>query len=231
MAEPIGATASIVGLISTAITLVEQVQNARKCVKGRPKVMRNVAKQLKDLSQSLALVKEEKRIQTPCVKGQVKAVIEVAEELKKYFHDLESRQKRDPILAFFHALKAGNSEEKELDNILARLGSAKDELLFRISVTNVGLVGNIDDGFRVVRDVLTETNDHVKKLVARDLELMDCVRGRQTEEDGTVLLDSNDEEKLNLHDQESLLVWQMISVSGMPANRPAGSNTTLCNSS
>jgi hypothetical protein len=49
--------------------------------------------------------------------------------------------------------------------------------------------------------------------------------------DGTVLLDSNDEEKLNLHDQESLLVWQMISVSGMPANRPAGSNTTLCNSS
>lgn len=162
--------------------MVEQVQNARKCVKGRPKQMRYVAKQLEGVSESLTLVKEEKRLQTPGVERQVNAVIEVAEDLKEHFHDLQLQQKRYPILAFLHALKIGNDEEKGLESILVRLDRTRDDLILQICITHVGLVGNIEDGFRVVRDVLTETNNHVKRLVARNLTLMDRVGNRPTEE-------------------------------------------------
>jgi len=98
-----------------------------------------------------------------------------------------------------HALKSGDREDRELWEILDRFDRAKAELVLRISVARVGLVGNLQDGFRVTFDVLTETNDKAKQVLGINLALMDRLRDRALQQtDGMIRLDASDAEELGL---------------------------------
>lgn len=204
MGDPLGTTASIAGLIGITITLIQQIQNARDNMKGASKTLKNVSKRLEALVQSLCLVKEEERLQTPSVKQQVSVIIEVAQELKDFFERLRAERTKKVALRFIHALTSGDKDDKQLGEILNRLDGARDELILRISVTLVGLVGNLKDGFRVAYDVLIETNNKVTKILGRNLVLADRLKGRSLQEtDGTVSLDKADIESLGLADPQA----------------------------
>jgi len=82
-------------------------------------------------------------------------------------------KQRKAISHFFHALKSGDKDDRELEGILKRLDRSRDELVRRISVAQVGLVGNLKDGFRVAFDVLMETNKKVKEVLGTNLVLVD----------------------------------------------------------
>jgi hypothetical protein len=174
----IGTAASVVALVGTAFTLIQQVQSAREKIKGASKTLDNVSKQLEGLVGSLNLVKEEERLQTAAVGQQVTAIIIVAEELKSLFDRLAAEQQKKAISQFFHALKSGDKDDRELEGILKRLDRARDELVLRISVAQVGLVGNLKDGFRVVFDVLMETNKKVNEVLGTNLVLVDRLKDR-----------------------------------------------------
>jgi len=76
--------------------------------------------------------------------------------MKGFFDRLAIEQEKSTAVRFMLALKPGDREDKELREILDRLDRARAELVLRISVA---LVGNLQVGFRVAFDVLTETND------------------------------------------------------------------------
>jgi len=177
----IGAAASVVTLVSTAFTLIQQVQSAREKVKGASKTLDNVSKQLEGLAGSLNLVKEEERLQTAAVGQQVTDIIGAAETLKSFFDRLAAEQQRKAISQFFHALKSGDKDDRELEGILRRLDRARDELVLRISVAQVGLVGNLKDGFRVAFDVLMETNRKVNEVLGTNLVLVDRLKDRSSQ--------------------------------------------------
>ena len=55
-------------------------------------------------------------------------------------------KRKRPAVQVMHALESDDGEDGELQRILDRLDTARGELL-RISVGQVGLVGNLQDGF------------------------------------------------------------------------------------
>jgi ABC-type transporter Mla subunit MlaD len=180
-ADVIGTAASVVAFIGTAFTLIQQVQSAREKVKGASKSLDNVSKQLEGLVGSLNLVKEEERLQTAAVRQQVTAIIGVEEELRSFFDRLAAEQQRKAISQFFHALKSSDKDDKELEGILKRLDRSRDELVLRISVAQVGLVGNLKDGFRVAFDVLMETNKKVNEVLGTNLVLVNRLKDRSSQ--------------------------------------------------
>jgi len=179
--DVIGTAASVVTSVSTAFTLIQQVQSAREKVKGALKTLDNVSKQLEGLAGSLNLVKEEERLQTAAVGQQVTAIIGVAETLKSFFDRLAAEQQRKAISQFFHALKSGDKDDRELEGILKRLDRARDELVLRISVAQVGLVGNLKDDFHVAFDILRETNRKVNEVLGTNLVLVDRLKDRSSQ--------------------------------------------------
>ena len=188
----IGTAASIAGLAGAAITLIQQIQAARESVRERPKKAKNVSTQLEILAQSLHLVREETRLQTTDVEQQVSVIVAIAEELKGFYDRLQVEQKRNAILSFVQILYSGNKHDKELGEILGRLDRAKDDLMLRISVTLVGLVGNLKDGFHVAVDVLMDTNSRVKQALGTNLALADRLKGRTPQQIGTLLFPVED---------------------------------------
>jgi hypothetical protein len=191
MAEAIGAAASIIGIIGAAFTVIQEIRNARGRVQGTSETLNNVSKHLDAIEESLRLVHEEERLQTARVELQVKAITKVATQLQSFLDSLTARQREKAVSQFFHALKSGDKDDKKLQDILDQLDRARNELGLRISVAQVGLLGNLQDGFRVAFGVLEQTNTKVNKVLGINLALMDIVKNQalqQTGQTGTLVI-------------------------------------------
>jgi hypothetical protein len=163
---------------------MQQVQKARDSINGTSTTLENIAKQLNTIVSTLNLLEEQERLQTASVGQQLHALIEAAEELKGFFDKIKAEQQKKAIKQFFHALKSGDKDDIELAGIFDRLDRARLELVLRISMAQVGLIGNLQDGFRVAFGVLQETNKNVKKVLGRDLDLAIRVKDRQLQQAG-----------------------------------------------
>ncbi|KAK7571480.1 hypothetical protein V3481_018692 [Fusarium oxysporum f. sp. vasinfectum] len=131
------------------------------------------------------------------VELQVKAITDVATELRSFLDNLAARQREKAVSQFFHALKSGNKDDKKLQGILDQLDRARNELRLRISVAQVGLLGNLQDGFRVAFGVLEQTNTMVNKVLGINLALMDIVKNQTLQQtgqtvDGTITVNTDD---------------------------------------
>lgn len=201
----IGTTAGVAALIGSTLTVIREIREARDKVKGVSKTLNDTSLQLTELERSLDLVKEEAALQTAAVEQQVQVITDRAGELSRYFAKLANQQQRSPTSQFAHALKTGNNDDKELQKILERLDRARDLLAMRILVAQVGLVGNLQDGFRVAFGVLAETNEKVKQVLGTNLVLMDQLgpRAAQQRADGILRLESADEEEFAIPEQVS----------------------------
>ncbi|SCO84730.1 uncharacterized protein FRV6_08857 [Fusarium oxysporum] len=197
MAEAIGAAASIIGIIGAAFTVIQEIRSARGRVQGTSETLDNVSKHLDAVDESLSLVREEKGLQTARVEVQVKAITDVATELRSFLDNLATRQREKAVSQFFHALKSGDKDDKKLQGILDQLDRARNELGLRISVAQVGLLGNLQDGFRVAFGVLDQTNTRVNKVLGINLALMDIVKNQALKQagqtvDGTIAVNTAD---------------------------------------
>ena len=184
--EALGTAASVVGLIGSAITLIQQVRNARDRVKGASKTLASLSKQLESLEQSLSLVREEEALQTAAVGQQVRGITEVAKELESFLGVLAAEQQKRSTSRLIHAIKSGDKEDKQLADILDRLDRARDLLVLQISVAQVGVIGNLKDGFRVAFGVLMETNKKVNEMLGINLVLAERLKNRVLQQTGTV---------------------------------------------
>jgi hypothetical protein len=185
--EAIGAAASVVGLIGSAMTVIQQVRNARDRVKGAPKTLDSLSKQLRSLEQSLSLVREEEALQTAAVGQQVRGIAEVAEELRSFLDTLAAEGQKRSITQLIHSIKSGDKEDKQLADILDRLDRARDLLVLRVSVAQVGVMGNLKDGFRVACGVLMDTNKKVNEVLGTNLVLAERLQNRELQNAGTYL--------------------------------------------
>ncbi|KAK3934360.1 hypothetical protein QBC46DRAFT_427678 [Diplogelasinospora grovesii] len=104
---------------------------------------------------------------------QLGAIAGVTKELQSFFDRLTTERRERRSVQFVHALKSGDKDDKELQGILDRLDRARNELVLRISVAQVGLVGDLQGGFRVAFGVLAKTNEKVKQALGINLVLMD----------------------------------------------------------
>lgn len=146
-----------------------------------------ISNQLMTLISTLNPVKEQERLQTASVGQQLQTLIEVAEELKDLFDKIEAEQQRKTIRQLFHAIKSGDDDDIKLAGIFDRLDRARLELVLRISLAQVGLIGNLQDGFRVALSVLQETSTNVKRVLGRDLELAIRVKDKLPQQNGILL--------------------------------------------
>lgn len=169
------------GIVTNVLQAIQLIESARDRVRGKSKTIKQVATQLDSIYQSLSLVRDERALQTAKVEQHCVVIIGIADELKAYFDRLQSGQQHGSIRRFFSAMKNGDKDDAELSEMLVRLDRAQNELVLRISIAQVGLVGNMNQGFKVAYGVLMDTNRKCKKILGTDLQLASQLQGRQPE--------------------------------------------------
>ncbi|KAK3301806.1 uncharacterized protein B0T15DRAFT_578059 [Chaetomium strumarium] len=185
--------ASIVGLIGSTISVIQQIRNARNRVKGASETIDSLSNQLDNLNRSLILVRDEKALQTAAVGQQVRAITEVAEELRSFLDALAAEQQKRSISQLIHSLKSGDKDDKQLAGILDRLDRGRNTLVLQISVAQVGVMGNLEEGFYVAVDILKDTNNKVNAVLGTNLVLAERLQNRGLQQTGgTISLDASD---------------------------------------
>jgi hypothetical protein len=110
----------------------------------------------------------------------------VAEELRSFLDALATEQQKWPISQPMYALKSGDKEDKQLADVLDRLDRARGLLVLQISVAQVGVVGNLQDGFRVAFGVLMEMNKKLKEVLGINLVLAERLKDKAQQQPGNI---------------------------------------------
>ncbi|KAK1750749.1 hypothetical protein QBC47DRAFT_93848 [Echria macrotheca] len=171
MVEVLGMSASIVGLISVTFSIIQEIRTARDRVKGTSKTLQHTSDRLEQLERTLHLVQEQEALRTTHIREQLVAICEAARDLRAFFDRLAAIQGETRFSRFRRALKSGDKDDRELEKIMSRIDRERDELTLRISVANVGLTGDLHGGMRVAFGVIQETNEKVKQLGVREVEV------------------------------------------------------------
>lgn len=159
--------------------MIQKIRVAREHVRGTSKTLEDTTKQLEALSRSITFLKAETHLHTPNVMNQTKHVISAGEELYAFFGKLsKSQEERTAFRQHAHAFMFGDDDDKKLAIILARLDSARAELMLCIQVSGVGLVGNLKNGFRVMAATLDNVNSKVEEVLEFKLALYSMVANR-----------------------------------------------------
>ncbi|KAF4411587.1 hypothetical protein CGGC5_v007287 [Colletotrichum fructicola Nara gc5] len=203
MAEPIGTTASIVGLIGATIKIIQAVRQTPQRIVEAPRILADASSVLDAVYQTLNLVQYEPQLQTLEVDAQVGTIQNIALDFRELLSKIHERRQRGLAHKIAHALKSGEADDKSLTDILSRLDNARSELHTRISVIHVGLSGNLQEGYRVAFNILEDTNNKVKQVLGLNLTLAERLRNRDLRraDSDTFLLDFVDVIALGLSDQ------------------------------
>jgi hypothetical protein len=170
--------------------VIQEVRNAQDRVKGASKTLDSLSKQLDSLNRSLSLVRDEKALQTAAVGQQVRDITEVAGELRSFLDALAAEQQKRSIPQLIHSMKSGDKEDKQLAGILNRLDRARDLLVLQVSVAQVGVMGNLEEGFCVAFDMLMDTNKKVNAVLGTNLVLAERLQNRGLQQTGAYLTKS-----------------------------------------
>lgn len=184
-ADAVGIASGTITFLNAAFRIIQETRKARDRVRGASQRLDDVSEQLSPIERSLKLVEEEENLHTASVETQVKTVTVVTEELKAFLDHLSELQQRKPTTRLLHALRAGDKEDEELKDILSRLDRSNNELGKRIQLAQVGLVGNLQDGFKVAYGVLVKTDKKVNEILGVGLALMSLIKKRRLPQMGT----------------------------------------------
>ncbi|KAF3770077.1 hypothetical protein M406DRAFT_325548 [Cryphonectria parasitica EP155] len=146
--DAIGSAAAIAQLLGEAIKLWQMISRARQAVRTAPEVRANTAGLLSSLLDTMHLVEREPNLQNPGVDQALQHIYAVAGELNHILEGMVARQRRSTLRQSLHALCRREAEEAHLRDVLGRLYGARGDLLLRINVLQVGLMGEVVEGMQ-----------------------------------------------------------------------------------
>ncbi|KAH6892428.1 hypothetical protein B0T10DRAFT_458140 [Thelonectria olida] len=192
--EVIASAASVAQLLSQTINLAERILDARRTVRGYPKLLKEYEDQLEDLRKTLTLVRMEKELQTANVMDQTERVHSIAQELQSVLEEMSESMAKKKMRQYFHAITSGKRHEKGIAEILDRLDRAKTELRTRILLVHVGITGSLNGGFRAMLPLIQRVDRNVQSVLGSRLLVSSQLDGRWTspEDDGPLLLNEED---------------------------------------
>ncbi|KAF4969392.1 hypothetical protein FSARC_3374 [Fusarium sarcochroum] len=157
-------------LINSARNLIQDFRDARSELSDKFPYLVDTANVLEEIDKSIALVQQEETLHTATV------IKEIKETIKKtsYISQEGARQvrvrKRD-VAKRGVTVDYPNKHKNTFKPMPKWLVKRRDELNRRILCAQVGLMGNTEEGFEILRDVLLETSAKVKGVLDLDLVL------------------------------------------------------------
>jgi len=161
---------------------MQQVNKAQASVEGSSETLAGLSSQLDAVTGSLRYLEEEERLRTVRIEEQVSVIIGIAEKMKEFFGRLQAKQKKSKRRQLAHALISGDKDDNKLIALAAELSSARAELLLRVSIVNVGLIGNVHDGFQVAQRVVIDINGNVERILGTQLLLARILQDKRLNE-------------------------------------------------
>jgi hypothetical protein len=154
--------------LGQAISLWQQISQAREAVRAAPKTLGDTTKQLSALLDTMYLVEREPKLHTPDIRDVLQLLYGIAQELNQILKNMAALERKGPLRQHLHALGRRQRDEAKLNSVLGRLERTKTDLGVRMSALHVGMTGGMMDTMgRVLHGVQTVIQGRDGQVTAR----------------------------------------------------------------
>ncbi|KAI3580747.1 hypothetical protein IWW34DRAFT_866379 [Fusarium oxysporum f. sp. albedinis] len=194
--EVIGAASSIVSLLDFSLKVITTIREVNHAYHEAPQVVLNLGGNLEAIQEILELVREQPDLQVKIVGDEVARLKVTLEQLQEVHEKLQERAKKNKVKRYARAVLDHDRDSEGISDILRRIDLHQGFLTVRILVVNVGMAGNIRDGFQVACGTLTQVDQRVKAVLGEGLRI------RRVLQDRSLLPAGESEEFIHLADDD-----------------------------
>ncbi|KAL7762828.1 hypothetical protein ACKLNR_006186 [Fusarium oxysporum f. sp. zingiberi] len=194
--EVISAASSIVSLLDFSLKVITTIREVNHAYHEAPQVVLNLGGNLEAIQEILELVREQPDLQVKIVGDEVARLKVTLEQLQEVHEKLQERAKKNKVKRYARAVLDHDRDSEGISDILRRIDLHQGFLTVRILVVNVGMAGNIRDGFQVSCGTLTQVDQRVKAVLGEGLRI------RRVLEDRSLLPAGESEEFIHLADDD-----------------------------
>ncbi|TVY64138.1 hypothetical protein Focb16_v014257 [Fusarium oxysporum f. sp. cubense] len=194
--EVISAASSIVSLLDFSLKVITTIREVNHAYHEAPQVVLNLGGNLEAIQEILELVREQPDLQVKIVGDEVARLKVTLEQLQEVHEKLQERAKKNKVKRYARAVLDHDRDSEGISDILRRIDLHQGFLTVRILVVNVGMAGNIRDGFQVACGTLTQVDQRVKAVLSEGLRI------RRVLEDRSLLPAGESEEFIHLADDD-----------------------------
>ncbi|EMT73691.1 hypothetical protein FOC4_g10002183 [Fusarium odoratissimum] len=163
--EVISAASSIVSLLDFSLKVITTIREVNHAYHEAPQVVLNLGGNLEAIQEILELVREQPDLQVKIVGDEVARLKVTLEQLQEVHEKLQERAKKNKVKRYARAVLDHDRDSEGISDILRRIDLHQGFLTVRILVVNVGMAGNIRDGFQVACGTLTQVDQRVKAVL------------------------------------------------------------------
>jgi hypothetical protein len=174
----IGGVASIAGLLSESINLIQRIQQGIKNVSDGPKVLQVQADALETLRAYLQRVLAEETLQTAAVEDSVQKVRDICGDLEMLLNKMIAAQSKSRSKQLVLSLLREDGKERELRNISEKLNTTRLQLAMNIELVHVGITGSMERELEVVVSEIKRANIAVESVVQEALRIATLLEHR-----------------------------------------------------
>ncbi|EXK36734.1 hypothetical protein FOXG_08880 [Fusarium oxysporum f. sp. lycopersici 4287] len=194
--EVISAASSIVSLLDFSLKVITTIREVNHAYHEAPQVVLNLGGNLEAIQEILELVREQPDLQVKIVGDEVARLKVTLEQLQEVHEKLQERAKKNKVKRYARAVLDHDRDSEGISDILRRIDLHQGFLTVRILVVNVGMAGNIRDGFQVACGTLTQVDQRVKAVLGEGLRI------RRVLQDRSLLPAGESEEFIHLADDD-----------------------------
>ncbi|EWZ79942.1 hypothetical protein FOCG_10320 [Fusarium oxysporum f. sp. radicis-lycopersici 26381] len=194
--EVISAASSIVSLLDLSLKVITTIREVNHAYHEAPQVVLNLGGNLEAIQEILELVREQPDLQVKIVGDEVARLKVTLEQLQEVHEKMQERAKKNKVKRYARAVLDHDRDSEGISDILRRIDLHQGFLTVRILVVNVGMAGNIRDGFQVACDTLTQVDQRVKAVLGEGLRI------RRVLQDRSLLPAGESEEFIHLADDD-----------------------------
>lgn len=183
-------------LLDFSLKVITTIREVNHAYHEAPQVVLNLGGNLEAIQEILELVREQPDLQVKIVGDEVARLKVTLEQLQEVHEKMQERAKKNKVKRYARAVLDHDRDSEGISDILRRIDLHQGFLTVRILVVNVGMAGNIRDGFQVACGTLTQVDQRVKAVLGEGLRI------RRVLQDRSLLPAGESEEFIHLADDD-----------------------------
>ncbi|KAK1751553.1 hypothetical protein QBC47DRAFT_70408 [Echria macrotheca] len=163
--EAVASAAAVLQLLGQAVSIVREAYEAHRAARAVPKTLRDTNTQLENLVDIMEEVMRSPHLHTPAIHSQVDQIHRVVQDLVPLLETMKGFQRRNRMYQNIYMLVRKTGDEGKLNAVLLRLDRAKQDLVIRIQLAQMGVSGNMaTDVKRIEKQVQTGTGNKMRQF-------------------------------------------------------------------
>ncbi|KAF7514904.1 hypothetical protein PCG10_004293 [Penicillium crustosum] len=225
--DPLSITATVIALLETSIKITSRLRDAYSRQQAQPILLAQHHEDLRGTESVIKVVHSQRCLETAAVTSELVKMKDLSQELLTLLERLDPG-KKSISRQLAYQLISGSKDEGNFDNIVKRMNTAKTNIILHVQVASVGLTRDAQSNIVANTAEISHLDRTLRELLGdgQGLRIASLLKDRPLNEDGTVVLDRDDLNRIGVSVPDGgntrIIIGNLTRLQALQINGPVG---------